>query len=120
MGQNRMKSQPLAQLRIIKKLRPEQPGALALARRFGDELVCVRHRLNPAGDHRITTVELVVNQAAIHRRDNSLIHVRIGYFEDELRSLMRQHGAQWVPAIKRWRMPRQIAYKLGLRERVES
>jgi hypothetical protein len=110
----------LAQLRIVKKLRPGQPGSQKLAERFGDRLVCVRHRLDPTGHRRITTVELVMTDAPIQHRDNAMVRVRIDYEETQLRAQALQNGATWLPKPRRWCMPRQTAHRLGLRERIES
>lgn len=37
---------------VIKRMAPHQPGAVKLARRYGDALVCVRYRQDPDGQHR--------------------------------------------------------------------
>lgn len=39
---------PLQRSSIVKKLNPDQKGAQRLAERFGDHLVCVRYRTDPA------------------------------------------------------------------------
>jgi hypothetical protein len=80
----------------------------------------LRHRVDPTGKRRVTTVELVVDEAPIQHCDNALVRVRIGYEETQLRALAKQHGATWLPQQQRWAMPRQTAHRLGLRERVES
>ncbi len=35
--------------RVVKKMSPSQPGALKLARRYGDALICVRYRHDAQG-----------------------------------------------------------------------
>ncbi|HKX41878.1 MAG TPA: hypothetical protein VJO99_12025, partial [Burkholderiaceae bacterium] len=50
---------------VVKRLSPTQAGALKLARRYGDALVCVRYRHDAAGRHRYTTVELIIDEAPI-------------------------------------------------------
>lgn len=54
--------------RVLRKLSPQQVGALKLARRFGDLLVCVRYRHDPDRQVRYTTVELVVDSVTVRRR----------------------------------------------------
>ncbi len=53
---------PLQRSSIIKKLHPDQKGALRLAERFGDRLVCVRYRTDHESGRRFTTVEIVVEE----------------------------------------------------------
>src|SRR4051812_41936053 len=50
-----------ADTRIVKRLSASQAGAIKLARRYGDALVCVRYRHDLQGRLRYTTVELVVD-----------------------------------------------------------
>lgn len=63
--------------RIIKKLLPNSPGAKRLSDRFGSALVCVRYRLDQTAGRRYTTVEIVVDSAAIVQTGD--VHVRVGY-----------------------------------------
>ena len=56
---------------VVKKLAPDQNGAKKLARRFGDALVCVRYRYDADTGIRYTTVELLVGQAPLKKRDHN-------------------------------------------------
>lgn len=107
-------------LRVAKKLAPTQPGALKLARRYGAALVCVRYRLDAAGTHRYTTVELIVERAPVAKRVNpqSIVGVRIGYHEAALQTAAKANGATWDRPAKLWRMTHGAAVELGLRERI--
>jgi hypothetical protein len=106
--------------RVVKKLSPSQFGALKLARRFGDALVCVRYRQDEQGTRRYTTVELLVEEAPIlkRRNDSDPVGVRIGLQESALRRQAIAHGATWDSKSKLWRMPRKTARLLKLTERV--
>lgn len=104
--------------RVLKKLSPTQPGAIKLARKYGDALLCVRYRNDASGTYRLTTVELVVDRAMIQTRSDRIVGVRIGYGEKSLQSVARASGATWDAKAKVWRMPHRIATRLGLLERV--
>lgn len=111
-------NQEITKYRVTRKLSPAQPGAIKLARRYGQQLVCVRHRLDPTGNTRFTTVELVVEQAPIGVKPDQMVGVQIGYREGHLQSLVRAAGATWDREAKLWRMPLKIARLLQLRERI--
>jgi hypothetical protein len=105
-------------LRVVKKLAPDQPGALKLAQKYGDALICVRHRVDPTGQVRTTTVELRVDQAPIRPRVDRTVGVRIDYAERSLQVAAKAAGATWDPQARLWRMPIRVADALGLRARI--
>ena len=89
---------PAAQARVIKKLRPGQPGSKKLLRRFGDALVCVRYRQDGARAVRYTTVELIVEEAPTATRPPrppAMVLVRIDIEETALQRQAKAHGARW-------------------------
>ena len=59
---------PSTELRVIKKIAANGRGAKGLTAKYGEELICVRHRLDSTGTRRLTTVELVVSDSTIRRR----------------------------------------------------
>lgn len=105
-------------LRVVKTLSPSQSGAIKLARKHGDALLCVRCRHDVAGLYRVTTVELVVERTPIQRRSDRVVGVRIGPGEKQLQVAARASGAKWDSSKKLWRMPLRTATRLGLHERV--
>jgi hypothetical protein len=113
-------------LRVTKKLLPTQPGALKLARKYGEALLCVRYRRNSDGTRRYTTVELVVEcspvvargQPRTPARADAIIGVRIGYQEKQLQALARARGATWDRTARVWRMPLPAAKEAGLADRI--
>ena len=108
-------------MRVLKKLGPEQPGAIKLARHYGDALVCVRYRRDANGSHRYTTVELVVDCVAVEARSGKadrIVGVRVGFNETQLRQQVRDSGATWDARARLWRMPVRAARQLGLLDRV--
>lgn len=50
---------PLLRSQIVKKILPQQNGALRLSARFADRLGCVRYRTDPESGRRFTTVEIL-------------------------------------------------------------
>ena len=110
----------LAKTRITKRLAPDQPGAKKLARRFGDELVCVRYRQDQAAGHCYTTVEIVVDDAPIlnDRRLPSIVYLRIAAGELALQRSVRQEGAEWDRQRRAWRISKEAMLRLQLQHRV--
>jgi hypothetical protein len=109
-------------MRVLKKLGPERAGAIKLARRYGDALVCVRYRRNANGSHRYTTVELIVDCVAVVAKNGKaaerIVGVRVGFNEAQLRQQVRDSGAKWDAPARLWRMPLRAARQLGLLDRV--
>jgi hypothetical protein len=109
-------------MRVLKKLGPEQAGAIKLARRYGDALVCVRYRRNANGSHRYTTVELIVDCVAVVAKNGKaaerIVGVRVGFEETRLRQQVRDNGSRWDAPARLWRMPLRSAKRLALLVRV--
>lgn len=101
---------------VVKRFSAMQPGALKLARRFGDALVCVRYRHDPEGSYRYTTVELVVDEAPVARRadPDEAVMVHLAFGDTQLQQAARAHGARWDTRQRLWSMPRKTAKKLKL------
>jgi len=93
-----------ARLRVVKKLPPHAKGALKLAQQFGEALMCVRHRVDAKAQFRYTTVELLVDKAAIRPRKESIVGVRIGPDEYALQKVVKAAGARWDPDRKVWHL----------------
>jgi hypothetical protein len=108
----------LSSLRVAKKYAPEKDGAKKFARRYGDSLICVRHRHNELGTIRYTTVELLVEQTPIASRAGSMVALRLGATEKSLRSLLLASGAKWNNASRQWIVPRRVAKSLGILNRI--
>jgi len=111
---------PWSRTRVIKKFSPHQAGARKLAQRYGQALVCVRHRHNAEGTRRYTTVELVVEELPIARRlpDQQLVAVRLPGSEAETRRQIIDAAGQWDVKLRAWWMTRSVARRLRLLRRV--
>jgi hypothetical protein len=115
---------PRRPTRVVKRIDPTQPGALKLARQFGERLVCVRYRHDLAHTYRYTTVELIVDEGLLQARPAGkrptiqLVAVRIPLTERELCQIVRAHGAVWDSKAKLWYLHRTTATALGLQGRI--
>ena len=114
----RLPSPADAATRVVKKLSPSSRGALKLAQRYGDALVCVRHRVDAAGDWRFTTVELLVETTLLRPRKPRVVGVRVAYQERDLQATVRAAGGRWDADAKLWRLPRKAAIELQLADRI--
>jgi hypothetical protein len=104
----------LASLRVAKTYAPEQNGAKRFARRYGENLVCVRHRLSDDGILRHTTVELLVESTPVASRARSLVAIRVPPHDKKTRTLLLACGATWVPKERYWLLQRLVAKNLRL------
>lgn len=104
----------LSTLRVAKTYPPGKDGAKRFARRFGGQLVCVRHRLTDDGGMRYTTVELLVEVTPVAKRGRSQIAVRIPATDQHTRRLLIACGARWQPKQRYWLMPHLLAKHLDL------
>ena len=108
----------LAALRVAKTYAPDQNGAKRFARRYGEQLVCVRHRLSDDGSVRHATVELLVESTPVASRARTLVAVKIGASDKNTRTLLMACGAQSVPKEKYWLLPRMVVKNLRLLKNV--
>lgn len=104
----------IGQLRIAKRYAPTQNGAKRFLRRYGDQLVCVRHRLSDDGKVRHTTIELLVESTPIVSRMRSIIALRIPQADKGSRQLLMACDAKWKPRERVWLVPQLVAKNLKL------
>ncbi|MBX3607852.1 MAG: hypothetical protein KF788_21445 [Piscinibacter sp.] len=103
---------------VSKTMQTDTRGAIKLSRKFGDALICVRYRLSPDGSERLTTVELLVDRAAVQSRANPPVAVKIYASEGKLRAQAKAKGAWFNPETRLWRMRQNDAHALGLAGRI--
>ena len=108
----------LAALRVAKTYAPDQNGAKRFAKRYGDQLICVRHRLSDDGSVRHTSVELLIESTPVSSRARTLIAIKISPSDKATRTLLLACGAQWVPKERYWVLPRMVAKNLRLLKNV--
>jgi hypothetical protein len=104
----------LKTLRVAKTFGPDQDGAKRFARRHGDSLVCVRHRLLDDGSIRHTTVELLAETTPVASRQRLLITLRVPPDAKSTRSLLPACGATWDKKHRLWMVPHIVAKSLRL------
>jgi hypothetical protein len=111
-----------AATRIVKRLSATQAGAIKLAQRYGEALVCVRYRHDAEGRLRYTTVELVVDRAPIAARadPDELVMVRLDFDDAQMRQQALANGAQWDAQRHLWCMTRRTAKRLRLVRRIDT
>jgi len=105
-------------LRVIKKIAVNGRGAKGLSAKYGDQLVCVRHRLDPTGTKRLTTVELIVCESTISRRPGPTVDIGLHPREKILQAKLKAAGARWDDTEMVWRIRRSTAISLGLKSRI--
>lgn len=114
---------------VIKTLTAGAPGTKRYCKHYGDKLVCVRYREDRETQRRLTTVEIVVDQAPLRPKrhtaekmafphPNQYILVRVGYREEELRRRVKDASGRWVPDERLWRLPYRAVKALKLAPRV--
>jgi hypothetical protein len=104
--------------RVIKTLAPGDRGAIELARRYGDSLICVRHRTDAKGKVRHTTVELLVSSEPIRSRSPKMVYAQTQPHEKSVHSILKAAGGIWDSKRQLWRLPSRVATILNLRDRV--
>ena len=101
-------------LRVAKTYDPRQDGAKRFARRYGESLVCVRHRLSNDGLTRHTTVELLVESTPVVSRQRTIIALKLPPGSKTARSVLMACGATWDPKQRLWLVPHLVAKSLRL------
>lgn len=105
---------PIKALRVAKTYGPDQDGAKRFARRYGEALVCVRHRLSDDGLIRHTTVELIAESTPVATRQRSVIALQLPPGLKAQRSQLLACGARWDPQRRLWLVPHLVAKSLRL------
>lgn len=112
------KRSPIDNWRVSKRMKPSDRGALKLARKHGEELLCVRYRESEDGTERITTIELIVERTIIQKRDDPVVSFKIRMNETDLRALAQAKGAVYDPVNHMWKLKRSEVLRMGLRGRI--
>jgi hypothetical protein len=121
------------EIRTVRK--PGDKGTQALMQKYGERLVCIRYRYDPARKKRLKTVELIVaeqdwNPPAPHPEEDKpsgfgpkryytrRLGVRLSHLETELRRKVLAAGGMWDPSERLWFLPEEEVRRLGLVQRV--
>ena len=103
---------------VAKTMQADTRGAIKLSRKYGDALICVRYRISPDGNKRITTVELEVDRAEVQKKSNPLVLVKIYASERKLTIMAKAKGARFNAKTRLWRMHQNDAHTMGLGQRI--
>jgi hypothetical protein len=94
-----------------------------LLAQYGDRLVCVRYRYDAQRKKRFKTVELIVAERAWEPPPprfaaDTIVEVRVGFAEVELRDQVKQAGGKWNPTRKVWELCYEHVVALKLEARM--
>ena len=109
---------------VVKRIAPTRPGAVKLAERFGDRLVCVRYRHDASNRYRYTTVELIVDEGPVKpkprrtRAKDDLVAIQLTPSDAATRKSLYAHGAVWDGHSRLWYLKRTTAKALNLTHRI--
>ena len=103
-------------------LKPGQKGTKQLLAQYGDRLVCVRYRYDAQRKKRFKTVERIIAERdweppASRFTADTMVGVRIGFAEVDMRERVKQAGGKWNRSHKVWelRYDQVVALKLEAR-----
>ncbi len=104
-------------------MKPGRPGTRELLARYGDRLVCVRHRYDKRSGRSFKTVELIVEETAWKPRQGSaaaswIVEVRVDWQEAQVRKAVKEAGATWNPQRRVWELRHDRVVDLGLEDRI--
>jgi hypothetical protein len=104
-------------------LKPGQKGTKELLAQYGDRLVCVRYRYDTQRKKRFKTVELIVAERdwappAPQFTAETIVGVRIGFAEVDLRERVKQAGGKWNRSRKVWELRYDQVVALTLEARI--
>jgi len=116
-------------MKVIKTIPAGEKGSVRFLDEWGDKLLAVRYRDDTDRGLILTTVEVVVDERTkmsknchqkgyLKARSRSLVFIRLGYHERELRNKAKAAGAQWDKNKKQWVMKYQSAINVGFKSRI--
>lgn len=102
---------------------PGQPGTKQLVAEYGAKLVCVRYRYDEAGGRRLKTVEIIVEDTpytatTLKYKPQSIVGIRVGYEEEDVKRLVKAAGGKWNPAKRVWELRYDKVVVLELAQRI--
>ena len=104
-------------------LKPGQKGTKQLLAQYGDRLVCVRYRYDTQRKKRFKTVELIIAERdweppASRFTADTMVGVRIGFAEVDMRERVKQAGGKWNRSHKVWELRYDQVVALTLEARI--
>ena len=110
-------------MKIEKVLKPGQSGTTKLVEKYGKDLVCIRYRVDKAGERRLKTAEIIVNEKPVKKKRkripaNKLMHLKINYNDIYLRRIVKSAGGRWNSVNKVWELSYDKVIDLELEKNV--
>ena len=106
-------------MEITKTIQPGEMGSKRLLQQYGEQLVCVRYRIDKYLRRRVTTVELIIDEKPYHsNKALTIAWIKVNYGESELRKKLIAAGAKWLPDNKVWEMEYKTVKKMRLTSRI--
>ncbi len=98
-------------------------GSKRLFSEYGEQLICVRFRIDSARGKRYKTVELIIEERNWEKRGQShlageTVNIRVAYHEREMREAVKAAGGIWDRDRRMWRIRWKEVERLGLAGRV--
>lgn len=97
-------------MRTRARLKPGQKGTKKLVEIYGDTLVCVRYRYDAQRHKQYKTVEIIVSESdwtppPANLSENTLVELKIGFKETDLRHQVKAVGGRWDVTKSVWIVP---------------
>jgi len=113
-------------MEVIKTMAPGAPGTKRYLSNWGDRLVAVRYRKDPANNARLTTIEICVDQRPLDKsrasrravEDIIPVPLRVGSHEVSVLNLLKENGAVWDSDQQCWYLTYGLVRLLNLTNRV--
>ncbi|MBN1782852.1 hypothetical protein JW948_17085 [bacterium] len=106
-----------------KTLAPGDPGTRKYVEKYGEKLLCIRHRYDRESKKKIKTVELVEYEKTCSPGKtripyNKIVFIKIKYGEIKLARIVKASGGKWNPQKRLWESPYGVIKMLGLTHRI--
>jgi hypothetical protein len=104
-------------------LKPGQPGTKQESKKYGDNLLWVRYRVDSLNSLKYKTVEIIEAIMPVRRKRkrtpmNKKINIRIHPHESTLRRIVIQAGGRWNSKNQVWQLSYREIINLGLEDRI--
>ncbi|MBN2403457.1 MAG: hypothetical protein JXN64_13845 [Spirochaetes bacterium] len=106
-------------MKTQKIVKPGQPGTKKWMEKYGENLICIRYKIDTSRNCRIKTAEIILDKKPITVRSrripyNKLVSIKIQFNNIYLRKLIIAAGGKWNISKKIWLLPYGKVMELGL------
>lgn len=112
-------------IRTVRTIAAGHTGSLKLQKAHGEDLICVRYRIDENRGIRLKTIELVIERKpwkpqVVRTAPGREMFIRIGLEEFELQSRVKKAGAVWHHDRRLWQLSFGHIQALDLQDRIVS